>query len=312
MTAHEADITRSRFEGTVAIFFETSKQATTREWDNIKQFNGPHHPLLGFYNYTTKDTLLQQLHWMRRAGVDVIVYNMYAFDEWRITDVEEDRVLPWLLEALENQQDEERKLKLVIYLEGYDAALPTLDEYRFGLRYVRENMAGQSFYFHFDGRPLVLFYDCKPDAIDQMQTEHSDFALRRIVPYGDGTDWSYVQQWPQAENSQWMPVSPGIDPFMEHCFLAQKNAGKALDASEISELRKSIPAEKRDDGAYFHKQFARAREINPEIIFISGWNDWQFGSQIEPAEEYKFKYVDLAAKLLGRQEETASYRARPI
>ena len=37
-------------------------------------------------------------------------------------------------------------------------------------------------------------------------------------------------------------------------------------------------------------------------IFISG-------SQIEPAEEYKFKYVDLAAKLLGLQEETASYRA---
>ena len=47
---------------------------------------------------------------------------------------------------------------------------------------------------------------------------------------------------------------------------------------------------------------------DPEIIFISGWNDWQYGCQIEPAVEYGFKYVDLAAQVLGREAETAPYR----
>ena len=51
-----------------------------------------------------------------------------------------------------------------------------------------------------------------------------------------------------------------------------------------------------------------ARYGNPDIIFISGWNDWQYANQIEPAVEYGFQYVDIAARLLGRGPETAPYR----
>ena len=52
----------------------------------------------------------------------------------------------------------------------------------------------------------------------------------------------------------------------------------------------------------------RARYGDPDIIFISGWNDWQYANQIEPAVEYGYRYVDLAASLLGRSAETAPYR----
>jgi hypothetical protein len=66
----------------------------------------------------------------------------------------------------------------------------------------------------------------------------------------------------------------------------------------------------REGGRYFEKQLLRARECNPEIIFVSGWNDWQCSIQIEPAVEYEFKYVDMAARLLGREHETLPYRQR--
>ena len=46
---------------------------------------------------------------------------------------------------------------------------------------------------------------------------------------------------------------------------------------------------------------------NP-IHLHSGWNDWQYANQIEPAVEYGCQYVDLAASLLGRAAETAPYR----
>ena len=54
--------------------------------------------------------------------------------------------------------------------------------------------------------------------------------------------------------------------------------------------------------------FETARQGDPQIIFISGWNDWQYANQIEPAVEYQFKYVDMTARLLGRQAETQIYK----
>jgi len=53
---------------------------------------------------------------------------------------------------------------------------------------------------------------------------------------------------------------------------------------------------------------AREPQANPEIIFISSWNDWQYGNQIEPAVEYGCKYLDLTAEILGRWRETRPYR----
>ena len=57
-----------------------------------------------------------------------------------------------------------------------------------------------------------------------------------------------------------------------------------------------------------YRQLLRAREASPVFIFVSRWNDWQGCLQIEPAVEYEFKYVDMAARLLGRSTETLPYR----
>ena len=80
-----------------------------------------------------------------------------------------------------------------------------------------------------------------------------------------------------------------------------KTAGKPVDLSKWKKFD-------RQDGEFFRQQFRVARQVNPEIVFLSGWNDWQYGCQIEPAKEYRFKYVDLAARFLGREEETRPYR----
>ena len=100
-----------------------------------------------------------------------------------------------------------------------------------------------------------------------------------------------------------MVVCPGYDSYLEEVFLARK-AGN----NDLAAVRERASVADREDGAFFERQILRARAADPEIIFISGWNDWQYGNQIEPAQEYGYKYVDLAARLLGRHEETAVYR----
>lgn len=298
--AGENSVPAGRFNGTVAIFYIAHFQAVSRDWDSIEEYKGPYHPLLGYYRYKTKDDLLKHLKWLRRAGVDAIVYDIYGFAEWTPMDIEKDRVLTWLMEALADQEKEARKLKLIIWIERYDSN-PSLVEYHHVLNYVRKHAAQKPFYFRLKNKPLVLTYvnNANP-VLDQLEKETYDFSLRRVQAYDGKENWSYCNDWPQPANREWMPVSPGIDPFLENAYLGKKK-GKPLDVSTWKKFD-------RQDGEYFKKQLLTAREVDPEFIFISGWNDWQYGLEIEPAVEYRFKYVDEAAQLLGREEETKPYR----
>jgi hypothetical protein len=290
-----------RFNGTVAIFYIAHFQLVQRDWKSIEEYKGPYHPLLGYYGYKDKSEVLKHLKWLRRAGVDTIIYDVYGFAEWGPMDIEKDRVLKWMMEALEDQEKEARKLKLAIWIEKYDSN-PTLEEYRFALKYVRERMANKPYYFRWKNKPMVVTYVNRENPVlDQLEKETDDFTLSRVRAYDGKEYWSYVNEWPQPANRGWMPVSPGIDSFLEDAYLAKKKGKPSLDASKWKRFD-------REDGEYFKKQLRRAREIDPDFIFISGWNDWQYGLEIEPAVEYRFKYVDLAAKMLGREEETKPHR----
>ena len=296
-----------RFNGTVAIFYNPITQIDSREWDSIEEFTGPFHPLHGRYKCDDPAVLRQQLHWIRRAGVDVIVYDVYGFKTWSIPDIVKDKTLQLLVSALANQEQESRKLQLVIWLEKW-AANPTAEQYQFGLDYVRTNVASRAFYHRYKGTPLVLLYENgKNDAYDGIVRANPDFRLQRVRPF-ETEVWSYVENYPQTMNREWVPVNPGFDGYLERAY-TQKYVEHVTDL-DVDAVRQHGPqaAALREDGRYFEKQLLRAREGNPEIIFVSGWNDWQCCLQIEPAVEYGFKYVDMAARLLGREAETLPYR----
>ncbi|MFC1600909.1 glycoside hydrolase family 99-like domain-containing protein [Candidatus Sumerlaeota bacterium] len=292
----------TRFDGTVAMWFSTHYQIDPREWDTIQELNGPYHPAAGYYRSDDPQILKRQLREMRRAGVDLIVYDAFASLALPLTDFTKDRALAMLVEELAHQQHEARKLQLAIYIEKYDS-YPSAEEYEAALTYIRDNLANREFYFKYQGKPLVTSYlDEYPEHLDEIEWRNDDFTMRRIRPYQSDV-WSYIHPYPQPLRKDWMVVSPGYDSFMENAYLARM-AGDA----DLAQIRKEASKADREDGAFFERQLLRARMGNPEIIFISGWNDWQYGNHIEPAEEYGYKYVDLAARLLGRQQETSIYR----
>jgi hypothetical protein len=287
-----AEAAANRFQGTVAIWFSSHYQIDSRDWDNIREFKGPFHPLLRYYKSDDPEVLKTQLRWMRRAGVDAIVYDVFSTGKWSLKNLPNDKTLSLLLDELAHQEKESRKLKLIIWLEKY-LGDPTVEEYRYALQYIRTNFADRDFYYRYKDKPLVVTYlNGEAGAILDIERENHFFALRRIRPYST-SEWSYINECPQPLNRQWMPVSPGIDPSMENAYIAKRKGPLVFKAREDS---------------FFEKQLLRVRAANPEIMFISGWNDWQYGCQIEPAKEYGFKCVDTAARLLGREAETAPYR----
>jgi hypothetical protein len=130
-------------------------------------------------------------------------------------------------------------------------------------------MTGRPFYYQYQGRPLVVTYlngDSK--WIDELEWENETFCLRRIRPYHSDV-WSYIEYWPQRLNREWMSACPGLDPYMENAYLAKKKD----PAADLALVRKNSTAVDRQDGKYFQKQLLRARQGNPRILFISGWND---------------------------------------
>lgn len=300
MDADQAAATH--FDGTVAVWFSTHFQITSRDWDTIQALDGPHHPAAGYYRSDDPEILSRQLREMRRAGIDLIIYDAFATDELPLTDFSQDRVLPMLADALANQGGESRKLQLAVYIEKYTAD-PSEEEYESALSHIREHLAGRDFYFRYKGKPLVTPYLNKyPGSLDEVEWRNDDFTFGRIRPYQSDV-WSYIHPYPQPMRSDWMVVSPGYDSYLEQAFLAKRDGNDDLET-----VRKHASVADREDGAFFERQLLRARTGDPEIIFISGWNDWQYGNQIEPAVEYGYQYVDLAARLLGRWEETAPYR----
>jgi len=300
-----AEAVERRYDGTVAVWFSSHYQVDTRDWDNIEEFGGPYHPLDGYYRSDDPSVLKRQLHDMRRAGIDAIVYDVFSTGTWDLTDLPKDKVLKLLVEALSDQKRESRKLQLIIWLEKY-LGNPTVEQYDYALNYVREHLAQRDCYFRFNGKPLVVaFLNGRNDAINEIECKTNDIELRRIRPYYSDV-WCYVDFYPQMVNKEWMVVSPGFDDYLENAYIA-RHVHKNENA-DLEEIRRKRLFADREDGAFFERQMLRAREVDPAIIFISGWNDWQYANQIEPAIEYEYTYVDLAARLLGRSKETKPYR----
>jgi hypothetical protein len=301
---------RTRYAGTVAIWYSSHYAHDPRDWRNIEEFGGVYHPLLGYYDCADREIVRAHLRWMRRAGVDAIVYDPFSKASGSIRNCAEDPLLRLLLEELRDQSAETRKLQLIYWLERY-ASNPDLDEYLLGLDFVRRELAPLPFYFRYRDQPLVVVFvnggvgEC--DALEEVIWRTRDLDVRPIRPFNLGADaWRYVDSFPQRLNREWMSVAPGYDSYMEDAYVAvhyRKEPHPDLDA-----VRRQAPRADREDGAYFERQLLRARYAAPDIVFISGWNDWQYANQIEPAREYGFRYVDLAADLMGRAAETAAYR----
>jgi hypothetical protein len=303
----EQQAVATRYDGTVAVWYSAHYQKDPRDWNNIEEFKGQYHPLQGYYRCDDRDVLRRQLHEMRRAGVDAIVYDCYGTAKFELTDLPEDRTLKLLAEELAHQEGESRKLKLIIWLEKYYVN-PTIENYRLALRHVRENLAECDFYYRYDDRPLVVTYHNGNNmAIDEIEWENDYFTLKRIRPYHSDV-WSYVEHYPQRLNREWMVASPGFDPYLEMAYVAKYYHKEPDPDFEQIRARGREYAADRENGEYFKKQLLRCRYGDPRVIFISGWNDWQYANHIEPAVEYGYQYVDMAARLLGREAETAAYR----
>lgn len=163
-------------------------------------------------------------------------------------------------------------------------------------------------WFNWKGKPLLL---CPPEALDS--TTAAFFSTRQSWAwskgqkwFGNGHDkWPWLDHYPQAygwheakDQPEQITVSIAQHPM--------SNIGRSFHDG------KEPPVPSSEKGLYFSEQWKRALEVDPEFVFVTGWNEWVamrfnngasryfLGKTIKKGETY---FVDLYNAEFSRDAE---------
>ncbi len=128
----------------------------------------------------------------------------------------------------------------------------------------------EDLWFMWDGKPLILAI------MDEVDPEHQEFftfrnswAWSNTAWFGDGYKaWPWLDHspqkygWVQEGVPEQMPVAVAQHPTT--------NIGRSLQNRVQPPPKEQRPYE----GLYFQEQWERLLEVDPQVAFITGWNEW--------------------------------------
>ncbi len=230
------------------------------EWGPVGHFHHWGEPELGYYASADEWVMRHHARMLANAGVDVVIFdvtNSFTYPNVYMklcevyTQMRSEGCCTPQIGFIAHSHEEKTVEKL------YD------DLYSKGLY--------RDLWFIWKGKPLIL---AKPD---NMRQDIKDFFTFRESwawsdPngwFGDGRDkWPWVDHYPQSVGwhekgvAEYVSVSAAQHPMT--------NIGRSFHDGKQPE-----PADRRpEQGLFFAEQWKRALEVDPEFIFITGWNEW--------------------------------------
>ncbi|HSW46029.1 MAG TPA: hypothetical protein VLM89_10705, partial [Phycisphaerae bacterium] len=249
-------------------------------------------PLFGYYLGDDAWVIRKHAQMLADAGTDVIIFdvtNQYTYQ----------KVYTRLCEVFIQVRREGGRVPQIAFLCPFWNPTRTVAElyanlYKPGLF--------ADLWFRWEGKPLIL---ADPDKVDPACKDF--FTFRKPQPdYFQGPtgpdQWGWLEKYPQhvfrnaAGQAEQMTVGVG-----------QNSDGKRCCAfSEKNTMGRSWHGGSRDDrpgavalGLNFAEQWERALKVDPEFIFITGWNEWiamrlpEFAGHREPVmfvDQYTQEY----------------------
>lgn len=150
-------------------------------------------------------------------------------------------------------------------------------------------------WFRWKGKPLILFGQHEiptrklnndvifPDEIRNFFTIRQSWAWTSLpwyqtTPWGKDK-WPWVDHYPQTagwhespDKPEMIPVAVGQHPL--------SNIGRSFHNFSQPPADKYDLTPYTDQGLCFQEQWSRALEVEPEFVFVTGWNEWSAGSQV--------------------------------
>ena len=264
--------------------------------------HAPHYwsePRFGYYRPDDPWVIRKQVQMLTDAGVDVLIFdatNGLTYDAEREA----------LCLVLEQMQFEGHRVPQIAMFANasHNAVVQHLWEtfYKPGKH--------RKLWFEWKGKPLLLTPTTGlSEDVTTFFTIRTSWAWTRGQPwFGDGKDkWPWLDFAPQVPGWHYAPNKAECVPVgvSQH---ATSNIGRSYHGS-----RQPVQAECHpEQGLYFDEQWQHALPLDPEFIFITGWNEWvaqrfisdgtqPFQGRILPAGESFF--VDLYDQEFSRDIE---------
>ena len=258
-------------------------------------------PLLGYYKTTDPWVLRKHAEWLADAGIDAVFFDCTNGD---ITWKESYEVLMKTWDQARREGVNVPKIAFMLPFGPVPHALVSLrklycDVYKPG-KY-------QDLWFYWKGKPCIMAY---PDSLSNSQPDQeirNFFTFRPAQPdYVNGPrrndQWGWLENYPQhgyvrSENGRFEQVTVGVaqnacPQTKGHCsaFNLPGSFGRSYSQRNGFDPR----VEGYLYGWNFQEQWDRAFELDPELVFITGWNEFIAGLWL-PQDKWTgdpFSFVD--------------------
>ncbi len=253
------------------------------QWGPKGAFHWWAEPEVGYYKATDPWVARRNLRLLNAAGVDCLfmdVTNAFTYpDEMKV-----------LFETARQMRAEGNPTPQIAFLLNSNMVGTTQklwDTYYKDGKY-------QELWFRWDGKPLILAdKDEKTKEGAPIPTEIQDFFTWRkswFETYSKGWFGDGKGKWAWRDRT---PQKPGLSPTGEVEQIAVgvashpigENIGRSYANGKRVAIDKYDMTTTYDQGIQFQEQWDRALEVDPPLVFITGWNEWVAQRQTATADQ---------------------------
>ena len=267
-----------------------------RDWDNPVWNNTYSYwwneSIYGFYRGDDKWVLRRQAELLANAGVDVIFTdNTNAEMTWR------NAYTPLMEEWSDAMEDGLKTPKVSFMLPFWDKNYTNTQVQSIYLDVFRAGKF-QNLWFYWDDKPMLMAIKGSFDASKTpIEKEISNFFTFRagqpgyVVENTNNSEWGWLSMYPQAvyyKNNadrragivEQMTVGVSMNHDYENHALAAMSGNNIAGRSYTSEYKDRYVkegAEASKWGYNFAEQWNYALEVDPKVVFVTGWNEFRVG-----------------------------------
>jgi len=267
--------TNPNTEGPFNVTEIIKKNPENPQWGSGSHYWGE--PEIGYYLNNEEWAIRKHAYQLSDAGVDVI-----------ILDVTNDKTYPEtylsIFKVFQEMRDEGENAPDIAFLASEISVNKLWAEFYSKRLYY-------DLWFQWKGKPLLLYGQHEipsrnlvndiefSEEINNFFNFKQSWAWTTLPWYEEGKDeWPWVDHFPQAvswtngSKREMIPVSVAQHPL--------SNIGRSFHNFHQPETNKLDVTSLTGNGLYFQEQWDRALEVDPEFIFVTGWNEWSAHSQV--------------------------------